>query len=77
MISERSRLYSSYDGIFYADPKVETGDYVTAGTRLGAITDYHGNVLEEIFAPSAGILLILFGTPPVNNGDNIVVIGEL
>ena len=77
VISERSRLYSSHDGIFYADPRVETGDYVTAGARLGAITDYHGNVLEEIFAPSAGILLILFGTPPVNNGDNIVVIGEL
>ena len=26
VISERSRLYSSHDGIFYADPRVETGD---------------------------------------------------
>ena len=77
VISERSRIYSSHDGIFYADPKVETGDYVTVGTRLGVITDYHGNMLEEIFAPSAGVLLILFGTPPVNSGDNIVVVGEL
>ena len=77
VISERSRIYSNHDGIFYADSKVETGDYVTAGTRLGAITDYHGNMLEEIFAPSAGVLLILFGTPPVNSGDNIVVVGEL
>ena len=77
VISERSRIYSNHDGMFYADSKVETGDYVTAGTRLGAITDYHGNMLEEIFAPSAGVLLILFGTPPVNSGDNIVVVGEL
>ena len=77
VIRDRSRIYSSHDGIFYADPKVETGDYVTAGTRLGVITDYHGNMLEEIFAPSAGVLLILFGTPPVNSGDNIVVIGKL
>ena len=36
VISERSRLYSSHDGIFYADPKVETGDYVTAGARVGS-----------------------------------------
>ena len=77
VISERSRIYSNHDGMFYVDSKVETGDYVTAGTRLGAITDYHGNMLEEIFAPSAGVLLILFGTPPVNSGDNIVVVGEL
>ena len=77
VIRDRSRIYSSHDGIFYADPKVETGDYVTAGPRLGVITDYHGNMLEEIFAPSAGVLLILFGTPPVNSGDNIVVIGKL
>ena len=77
VIRDRSRTYTSHDGIFYADPKVETGDYVTAGTRLGVITDYHGNMLEEIFAPSAGVLLILFGTPPVNSGDNIVVIGKL
>ena len=77
VIRDRSRIYSNHDGIFYADPKVETGDYVTAGTRLGVITDYHGNMLEEIFAPSAGVLLILFGTPHVNSGDNIVVIGKL
>jgi hypothetical protein len=41
------------------------------------ITDYHGKELETISAPSAGVLLILFGTPPVNKGDNVVVIGRL
>ena len=76
VISDRSRIYSGHDGIFYADPKVETGDYVTAGARLGIITDYHGNQLEIIRAPASGVLLILFGTPPVNTGDNIVVIGR-
>jgi predicted deacylase len=77
VIGGRSRIYSNHDGMFYPDSKVETGDYVTADTRLGVITDYHGNILEEIFAPDAGVLLILFGTPPVNSGDNIVVIGKL
>ena len=77
MINDRSRVYSKHDGIFYADPKVQTGDYISAGTPLGVITDYHGNELETILAPSSGVLLILFGTPPVNKGDNIVVIGRI
>tara|TARA_B110000090_G_scaffold206563_1_gene256228 strand:+ start:422 stop:1540 length:1119 start_codon:yes stop_codon:yes gene_type:complete len=77
LISERTRVYSSHDGIFYPGPKVQTGDYITAGTFLGVVTDYHGNMLETISAPSSGVLLILFGTPPVNKGDNIVVIGSV
>jgi uncharacterized protein len=77
MISEWTRINSNHDGIFYADPKVRTGDYITAGTRLGKITDFHGNELETISATSSGVLLILFGTPPVNKGANIAVIGKI
>lgn len=76
-ISNRTRIYSDHNGIFYADSKVQTGDYVSRGTELGIIKDFHGNELEVISAPASGILLILFGTPPVNKGDNIVVIGEV
>lgn len=76
-IADRARIYSEHDGIWYADPLVKTGDYVTEGTRLGVITDYFGNELETIISPASGVLLILFGTPPVNEGDNIVVIGRL
>jgi predicted deacylase len=76
-INDRARVYSSHDGIFYADPKVKTGDYISKGTQLGVITDYHGTELETVEAPSAGILLILFRTPPVNAGDNIAVIGKI
>jgi predicted deacylase len=76
-ISDRARVYSAHDGIWYADALVQAGDYVSEGTRLGRITDYHGNELETITAPASGILLILFGTPPVNEGDNIVVIGRV
>jgi len=76
-ISNRTRVFSNHDGIFYADRKVKTGNYITVGTRLGIITDYHGNELETIVAPSAGVLLILCGTPPVNKGDNVVVIGRI
>jgi predicted deacylase len=76
-ISDRARVYSAHDGIWYADALVQAGDYVSEGTHLGRITDYHGNELETITAPASGILLILFGTPPVNEGDNIVVIGRV
>ena len=76
-ISERARIYSEHNGIWYADSLVKTGDYVNEGTRLGVITDYHGNELETIRAPDSGVLLILFGTPPVNEGDNIVVVGKV
>lgn len=77
IISDRARVYSDHEGIWYADPLVQTGDFVTEGTRLGVITDYLGNELETIEAPASGVLLILFGTPPVNPGDNIAVVGRV
>ena len=76
-IADRARVYSEHSGIWNADELVQTGDYVTEGTRLGVITDYFGNELQTIYAPGSGVLLILFGTPPVNQGDNIVVIGQV
>ncbi|MBS24575.1 MAG: succinylglutamate desuccinylase [Gammaproteobacteria bacterium] len=76
-INDRARIYSEHNGIWYADPLVKTGDYVSEGTALGVITDYHGNELETVRAPASGVLLILFGTPPVNEGDNIVVVGKV
>jgi predicted deacylase len=74
-IAERARVYSEFDGVWHADDSAQAGNYVHEGARLGVITDYHGNDLAEITAPASGILLILFGTPPVNEGDNIAVIG--
>ena len=76
-IDQRTRLNSEHDGIWYPSELVRTGDYVAEGVTLGVITDYHGRELAEIKAPASGILLILFGTPPVNLGDPLVVIGAV
>lgn len=76
-INDRARIYSEHNGIWYADPLVQTGDYVSEGTALGVIRDCHGTELQTVRAPASGVLLILFGTPPVNEGDNIVVIGKV
>ena len=56
---------------------MKTGDFVTKGTELGVITDYFGKELQTVVAPASGILLTLFGTPPVNVDDNIAVIGKV
>ena len=76
-ISDRARIYSEHEGVWHQDDLVKTGDYVTEGTELGVITDYFGKELQTVVAPASGILLILFGTPPVNEGDNLVVIGKV
>lgn len=74
-IKERARVYSDHDGVWHLEPRIEAGQYVHEGTVLGNITDYHGKQLAKVTAPASGMLLIVFGTPPVNQGDNIAVIG--
>ncbi len=76
-ISERARVYSEHDGVWRPDPLAQAGSYVNEGSRLGMITDYFGRELTTITAPASGVLLILFGTPPVNVGDNLVVVGKV
>ena len=77
VISDRARVYSEYEGIWHKDALVKTGDFVTKGTELGVITDYFGKELQTVVAPTSGVLLILFATPPVNVDDNIAVIGAV
>ncbi|MDI6699437.1 MAG: M14 family metallopeptidase [Candidatus Saccharicenans sp.] len=68
-------IYSSHDGLFY--PRSGMGDYVRAGEVVGLITDYHGNLLEEVKAPFAGMLLYIIGTPPCNRGEPLFEVGRV
>ena len=77
VISDRARVYSECEGIWHKVALVKTGDYVTKGTEMGVITDHFGKRLQTVVAPASGVLLILFGTPPVNVDDNIAVIGKV
>jgi len=45
--------------------------------RSDYVIDIHSGDANESLRPSYSALLILFGTPPVNEGDNIVVIGRV
>jgi predicted deacylase len=68
-------LTSATTGIFY--PIVERGHSVAAGTLLGRITDFHGNVVQEVKAPFAGIVLYVLGTPPISKGEPVAFIGQV
>lgn len=72
---ERSEvLRSSFTGIFHA--MVEKGQTVAQGAVIGRVTDFHGQVLEEIRAPFAGEILYVVGTPAMNKGEPVGFIGS-
>jgi uncharacterized protein len=64
---------SGVTGIFY--PAVTKGQMVAKGARLGRVTDFHGTVLEEVTAPFGGEILYVLGTPPVNKGEPLLMVG--
>ncbi|NVK56784.1 MAG: succinylglutamate desuccinylase/aspartoacylase family protein [Alteromonadaceae bacterium] len=64
---------SDFDGLF--TPVVTIGDMVTKGTKIGLISDYFGNVVQTIKAPSDGIIMMINETPPIKKGKSPVAIG--
>lgn len=74
-IQERFYISSEFDGIFY--PNKSSGAYVSKGMKIGHITDFFGRYLKTIYAEQAGIILMMLGTPPVNKGETVVVIGKV
>ncbi|MEM6801022.1 MAG: M14 family metallopeptidase [Bacteroidota bacterium] len=75
MIEDRSYLSSSHDGFFY--PLKESGDYVKKGMKLGYITDFFNETVEEIYADKEGVILFMIGTPPIKAKETIAVIGVI
>ncbi len=68
-------VYSKWDGLF--EPRTEMGYYVREGQIVGVITDYLGNLKEEIRAPFSGILLYIIGTPPTSKGEPLFEVGRI
>lgn len=48
---------------------VSNGDSVSAGRRLGVVTDTQGKVCEEIIAPHDGVIAAIRSRPVVHRGD--------
>src|SRR5439155_15894303 len=62
-LASGSRLRADAPGMW--TPAVRGGAYVTAGMRLGSLTDYLGRNAKEIRAPVAGIVTFIRGVPSV------------
>ena len=60
-------------GIFV--PLVERDTWVTAGTKLGYVTDYLGRKLADAVAPEAGLVLYINALPTMLKGGTVASIG--
>jgi predicted deacylase len=72
-IERVATLTSEHSGIFY--PKVERGDYVEAGGKIGYVTDYLGRTILEPRSPATGVVLFVAALPSMKKGDTIANIG--
>ena len=66
-------LASEQTGIFY--PLVKRGTFVSAGMKVGYVTDYVGKVIFEARAPVAGVVLYVCAVPSMTKGATIANIG--
>ncbi len=74
-IDQYEVIYSKWDGLFY--PKTEMGYYVSKDEKVGFITDYLGNIIQELRAPFTGIILYIIHTPPIVKGEPIFEVGRI
>jgi predicted deacylase len=72
-IEKLEDILSDGPGIWY--PLVKRGTYVSAGMKLGTITDYFGKIISEPRAPVTGVILHVNAVPSLKKGDNIADIG--
>ncbi len=68
-------VYSEADGLFY--PLTEMGYFAQKGEKLGYLTDYLGNVIQELRAPFTGIVLYIIDTPPASKGEPLFEVGSV
>ncbi|HEU5220361.1 MAG TPA: M14 family metallopeptidase [Gemmatimonadales bacterium] len=60
-------------GIFY--PLVDRDTWVTAGQKLGYVTDYLGRRLQDLATPEAGLVLYINAVPTMLKGGTVANIG--
>jgi predicted deacylase len=72
-IDHLADVASDQSGIFY--PLVKRGAYVTAGMKLGYVTDYVGKPLFDARAKEAGVVLYVRAVPTINKGETIASVG--
>lgn len=62
------------EGLYY--PLVSRGDHVQKGQLVGYLNDYFGNRLQDVRSPYDGIVLYIIATPPMSEGEPMVMVGS-
>lgn len=73
-VQEYKIIRAENDGLFY--PLVNGGHHVQKDEKVGYLTDFFGNTIQEVRAPFNGIVLYIIGTPPMNKGEPMVSVGR-
>jgi hypothetical protein len=66
---------SEHDGVFY--PLAVPEAHVEKGMRLGYVTDYFGNKIEDVISPVSGVIVYICAVPSMKKGDTVADIGEI
>ncbi len=72
LLDRNEVLRSGSTGIFYAF--VQRGQRVAKDDKIGHVTDFHGKVLEQIYAPFDAEILYVIGTPPITKGEPVAMV---
>jgi predicted deacylase len=70
--TSRSSAYFTKGGLFHTD--VGPGDLLTEGQEVGTVTDFWGEVVETIRAPSTGRIMLRTHNPVANPGDEAATV---
>lgn len=74
-ISDRDYIGSKFNGMFY--PFKKAGDLVRKGEKLGYVTNFFGEIIQTIYAENDGYIMMIITAPPINKGEDLVVIGKI
>ncbi|MFC1561405.1 succinylglutamate desuccinylase/aspartoacylase family protein [candidate division KSB1 bacterium] len=72
-VTELTIITSEHDGLFY--PLVTRGQHVQKDELVGYLTDFFGEVIQEVKAPYDGMIMYIIATPPMNRGEPMVSVG--
>lgn len=73
-LTRQTYLRSPAQGIFRS--QYTAGETVQKGAVVGQIVDAFGQEIAEIVASETGVILYKIGTPPVNEGETIMCLGQ-
>jgi len=74
-IEKVETVTSDQEGIFYSIAR--RGQYVSAGTRIGYVTDYFGRTISQIHSPVAGVVLYICALPSMSKDGTVANIGVI